>query len=216
MEKNIRQSNFELMRITSMLFIILWHVIIHGQVYSKGTFLSKIIFEIILAFLSIHVNSYILLTGFFQHKKNIKFSKILKISNSIWFYSFLIIIIFKYFNLASISNLEIFRSILPIPLQEYWFMSSYLILYTISPILNIVINNSDYIKLKKIIILLFLLFSVLPYLTGQRFYNVHGGYYIINFIFLYLTGAYLNKYYIESKKENFKIKSRNSFWIIKH
>ena len=27
----VRESNFELMRIISMLFIILWHIIIHGH-----------------------------------------------------------------------------------------------------------------------------------------------------------------------------------------
>ena len=35
--ENKRNSNFELMRIVSMAFIVLWHIIMHGNVLSNCT-----------------------------------------------------------------------------------------------------------------------------------------------------------------------------------
>lgn len=34
-EKSIRESNFELMRIISMLFIVIYHVIVHSSILDR-------------------------------------------------------------------------------------------------------------------------------------------------------------------------------------
>lgn len=75
-----RKSNFELMRIIAMLMIVLWHVIIYGNILGiyYNSFMSSL-FSFLKFFLVIHVNLFMLLTGYFQISTKFKFSKIIKI-----------------------------------------------------------------------------------------------------------------------------------------
>ena len=87
----IRQSNFELMRIISMFFIVLWHIIIHGHLIEnslnpKFSFIMTLLKYIVI----VHVNSYVLLTGYFQCKSKFKLSKIWDLSISSLFYKLII------------------------------------------------------------------------------------------------------------------------------
>ena len=72
-----RNSSYELMRIVSMFLIVLYHIIMHGKVLencqNEGL---KIIFEFIEFVTLVHVNSFILVTGYFQAESNFKQSKI--------------------------------------------------------------------------------------------------------------------------------------------
>ena len=69
----IRNSNYELMRIVSMFLIVLYHVIYHGQVlqncHNEG---AKIILELLEFFTLVHVNSFILVSGYFQSTSRFK------------------------------------------------------------------------------------------------------------------------------------------------
>ena len=71
--KNIKKSNFELMFLISMFLIVLCHIINHGQTlqHSNGTIL--LILKLLISITLVHVNSFILLTGYFQYNKHFKF-----------------------------------------------------------------------------------------------------------------------------------------------
>ena len=72
--KNKIMVNFELMRIISMLMIVLWHIIIHGGFDNVVDNYGRL-FDIILAIIIVHVNSFVIfviLMGFFQYKKKFK------------------------------------------------------------------------------------------------------------------------------------------------
>ena len=68
MEKTLklRQSNFELMRIISMFMIVMWHVIISGVGLSQANNTLTLFLDIIKSVLVVHVNSFVLVTGYFQ------------------------------------------------------------------------------------------------------------------------------------------------------
>ena len=68
-----RNSNFELMRIVSMFFVVLWHIILHGNVINNcANPTIKILLQIIMFCIIIHVNSFVLLSGYFQSKSEFK------------------------------------------------------------------------------------------------------------------------------------------------
>lgn len=83
-----RKSNFELMRIIAMLMIVLWHVIIYGNILGiyYNSFMSSL-FSFLKFFLVIYVNLFMLLTGYFQISTKFKFSKIIKIISQLIFYN---------------------------------------------------------------------------------------------------------------------------------
>ena len=68
--KKERTSNFELMRIISMLFIVMYHVIVHGKIATEAVGSYKFIINFILSILIVHVNSLVFLTRYFSCNKN--------------------------------------------------------------------------------------------------------------------------------------------------
>ncbi len=208
-----RQSNFELMRIISMFMIIIWHIFLHGKIFNNATPFSGSIFYLLSCLLTVHINSFILLSGYFGYNKKVKLSKVFKLNNAIWFYVVVFTFIFKYLNISDISNYDVFKAILPISIDDYWFMTNYLILYLLSPLFNTVINNVDQSKLRKILITWFILLNFLPWVTGEQFLNVNSGYSFINFSFLYMLGAYLRLYPID-KNIHFKNYSDTKIRVI--
>lgn len=199
-EGKIRQSNFELMRIVSMFMIVFWHLFRNGTFFYSCGGTCGVLVIFIQCLLCIHVNSFVLLSGYFQYNKKMKVTKVIQINNSIWFYKFTILLLFLLTGLDSFDLIPFLKGLSPFSHGEYWFMSVYLILYLISPILNIVIENSDKKKHKRIIILLFLILSILTTITKQEMYNNNCGYSLGNFILLYFIGAYLRKYPIEKSR----------------
>ena len=205
-----RNSNFELMRIISMLFIILWHILIHGHFFNNCENPSlKIIFAIILFAIAIHVNSFIILTGYYQSNSKFKLRKLISIIFQVIFYSLLVLFIGIKMNwIENYTIVNIITNILPEAVNNYWFISLYLIIYTFSDYLNMFIHNLNKKQLENFILLLFLVISISPFLTGYRIINSEFAK-IGVFILMYIIGGYLNKYPLKENKSLKKLSITN-------
>ena len=212
----VRESNFELMRIISMFFIVVYHVLVHGQILEHATGSMELITVFIEAFILVHVNSFILITGYFQCKSKMRFGKVLSLNNMTWFYKVVIMLIFIGFGIVAPDIISIIQTLLPIDFGIYWFISSYLILYLISPILNKVIDNSTKKDLQKIIIILFIIVSLLSTLTRDVFFNTVTGRSLSTFILLYFIGAYIRLYPINTSyfMKPFTLETKRLIYVI--
>lgn len=84
---------------------------------------------------------------------------------------------------------------LPIFTHQYWFFTYYLILMSISPILNNFVSGLTEKQFRKDLILLLVVFSAAPSINIFGFsFGVNGGFSIVWFILLYLIAAYFRKY----------------------
>ena len=196
----IRQTNFELMKIISMFYIVIYHVMIHGEFLAKSTGKITYILIFIHSLIIIGVNSFVMITGYFQYNKKIKLTKIISINNATWFYKvlFLLLILMLDLDVAKqISTIDKFKTIMPIDYGIYWFINCYIVLYLISPLLNKIIETTNRKQHLKIIVLLCFLFSLIPTLTNQEAIQTDIGRSTINFILLYFIGSYIAKYPIE-------------------
>jgi len=202
--KNIRESNFELLRITSMILIILYHIIHHGNTINNSTNESiKIILTIIRYITLVHVNSFIILTGYFQSTSKFKISKVVKLISQILFYIINIYIIaIKLGLIKNYNYLDILNCISISAIGEYWFITNYLILYIFSDYINKFINAITKKQIENFIIITFVIFSLIPIISGGKILN-NDGFNFYNFIYLYIIGAYLKLYPI---KENYYFK----------
>lgn len=211
--KKIRNSNYELMRIISMFLIVLVHIIIHGHILQNCTNQSlKLIINFIVFFALIHVNSFILVCGYFQSKSTFKQSNLWSIINANWFYRIFIMIILLILGLISVDKVTFIKEILPININEYWFIKNYILLYCLSPFINKAISSFDKKTFQRLLILLFIIFSILPTITGNNFIH-NTGYTLYSFICLYLVGAYLREYPVD-KSYIFKKMSNNMYQIV--
>ena len=110
-----RNSNHELMRIISMFFIVLYHIILHGYVLNNSQNPTFNHFVNIIIFITmVHVNSFVLLTGYYQCKNTFKQSTLWKLINSTLFYKILIVIILTYMGLISLDKVTLLKEFFPI------------------------------------------------------------------------------------------------------
>lgn len=207
-----RVSNYELLRIVSMFFIVLYHTIHHGNIINNCTNEGlKIILEFIMLVIVVHVNSFVLVTGYFQSKSSFKQSKLWSIINANWFYKAFIVIIFAILNIEKFTTVDLFINFFPLNLTEYWFINPYLVIYCLSPFLNKFIDSLDKKIYQKLLIVLFIILSIFPYVTGNQIYP-NDGFTLYNFVILYLIGAYLRRYPLK-ESYLFKNLSNNYFQI---
>ncbi len=160
----------------------------------------------------VHVNSFVLITGYFQSKLKFKQSKLWTLINSSIFYKIIIIGILTCLGYITLSKVDFLKELFVLNINQYWFVKVYLFLYCLSPFLNRLIDNLDKKYYQKFLLVLFFLFSIIPYFTGNQAFD-NNGYTLYNFIFLYFIGGYLRRYPI-SKSYFFKRCSKNLLRLI--
>lgn len=207
-KKTERKSNFELMRIVSMFMIVVWHFIMHSNLVGRSSGTLNLTLDFIYAIFCIHVNSFVLLSGYFQYNKKFNFKKIIPLIGATWFYKALFAIIFVALGIVVIGKFDMLCFLLPIDFSFsfgsfYWFINMYIVLYLLSPFLNILIRNLSQKNHRRLMILSIILFSILPYVTLQSTFS-NNGYNIASFMMLYIIGAYFGKYKLEN---NFHFKN---------
>ena len=204
MNQKERNSNFELMRIVSMLFIILWHIYMFGGIRNNPRIMNptiKVFFEIVLFIIIVHVNSFVLISGYHQYKSKFNLKKLFSLIDISLFYRVVIVLVLLLLGLITIGKIEALRYFSPLLLTEngeYWYLRVFILLYIFSPFINLLIQKLNKKNHFQLLVLLFIFFSFLPFVSGNRI-NENYGYTLSNFIFLYLIGSYISKYKIKEK-----------------
>lgn len=187
-----RQSNMELLRIISMMMIL----VIHAN-QGIGTFFSQqgsnYTIEMIRALVHcaciIGVNTFVLISGWFGIRAS--FKGLTSIMFQTAFYSLTIALIYSLFKGTPIPLKDLFFSCLGS--KSYWFVTSYVILYILSPYLNSFLNSATQRSL---------LFSIAAFFLAQQLYgrfggdlgHFAGGYSTLSFIGLYLLAGVTRRF----------------------
>lgn len=191
----IRSSNFELLRIVCMLFIVCGHIIMVHKYEEMGDS-SWCINQVTRPFCAVAVNVFVLISGYFGIKYN--FRKLLSLNWMVTFYSIVFLAISMYLEIHTFSPMIDWMQFLPVVTKQYWFITIYFVLCIISPYLNLLVEHLDVTKYRKMLLLGCGLFVILPtcgFVLNFRSITEDAGYGIVNFIFLYLLGRYLRLYY---------------------
>lgn len=207
MNEKIRQSNFELLRIISIIMIIGLHYLnteMGGALkYVTKNSLNYTLTHSLESMCIVGVNCFILISAYFMIKKDsINTNKILKLLISLVFYSVIFYVISIIIGKQQFSIKETLCSIVPFFAGRRWFVSTYIILFLLSPYINKVLNNISKKSFEILLLIQFVLFSFWPtFLTNPPIKD--SGYGIVNFIFLYCIGSYIRLYY-DKKIKNYK------------
>lgn len=201
-----RKSNFELLRIITMIMIVTMHVLDHSGIFLSKDFTSFnfVASSLINGFSIVAVNCYILISGYFGYKQEFKKEKLINLYIQVIFISIAISVIFWSFRLESLDIRNIVKTFMPIISQTWWFISVYFALYIISPYINKLIANLDKKQLEGLILVSIIIFVIWPSISiGDLInpINEDGGYGLYNFILLYVIGSYIGKY-INYRKRN--------------
>lgn len=203
-----RESNFELLRIISMLFIVVHHFFAHtgfSFIQNKVT-INQLYLQFIAMGGKIGVLLFILISGYFLiSSSNIKISKLLKLWGQLFFYSVGIYIIFVACGSETITVKGLIKKFFPILFGEWWFASTYFVLYLFVPYINIFLTKLDKQTYKKLLILMTTVWVIIPTFFIRDFESNN----LIYFFYLYSIGAYIKLW-----KNDLKVKNSKCFILI--
>lgn len=163
---------------------------------------NYLVLTLIRSFTIASVDVFVLISGYFMCMSNKRtLGKPLSLLIQVVVYSLIVYLIFVFCGFSDWSIKHLIGSIIP----NNWFITLYIVLYFISPYLNIVISKLSIKDFKKLLIFVLLFFSIWPMILGvasSMGYDFWGmstvgrggnnaGYTIVNFITLYFVGAYL-------------------------
>lgn len=182
-----RELNFELLRIISMFLIVMYHFSDWGGVINiNDNIPNKIVGCFLNIFGNLGVNLFVLISGYFLINSKFKFKKLLRLIAEVFFYSVILYVVCICLKITTFSIKEFIKVIFPISYNMYWFATTYIGLYLISPFINKLLNTISRKEHKKLMYLLIILVSIIPtILIGAPFISSN----LIWFVVLYIIAA---------------------------
>ncbi len=199
MDKNKRKSNFELLRIISMIFIILFHYVFKSGYKVETLTLNNYFIKLFWLLGEIGVNLFILISGYFMVKGKFSIKKVISLILEVIFYNSISAILAH--TLGGEDILRIFYS-------PYSFVRMYIMLYFLSPFLNMLIQNITKKEYQKLLVICIIFWSIMPTFLGifkNSTENLDFYSRMIWFIIIYLVGGYIRLYdikFLNSRKKS--------------
>lgn len=193
MGKTERQSNIEALRIISMILVMIVHASFKSLSMPTLSEIEDLPVSSFFRFFSeslsiVCVNSFILISGWFSIKVNIlRFIEFLFQVVFISTLFYLILICLDFVNTGSFE--EWFSYFFH---NNYWFITSYIILYCFSPILNTFTNNTEKKDFRSFLFVFFIIQTIFGFIFPTPFFS--NGYSPLSFMGLYLLARYIKLY----------------------
>ena len=169
-----RDPRFELLRIVAMLCILLCHVVANNgwgleQRSGKVGVLALTVDQYAGQF---GVALFFMLSGYFLTRRTtMGWSHIGKVAVQTFVYSVLCLLAAVFMFNVAVAPKDIYRSILPILNDTYWFVTAYIIMLLFAPFYNVLFNNLNR-QMQFGLILIMIALGVVPYITFMGFaYN---------------------------------------------
>lgn len=193
MGQKARELNIEALRGVLMFMVVMLHVIGINILSNTDPINPSnpnfYIANLIESICVMAVDCYVLISGFFGIRSNIY--KYFKFVLPIAFYSLAIYIVYVFCGNGFSIGL-FFNAVFPVLSNQYWFVTSYVILFLISPLLNACIDRLSTPQLLKVLLVGVLFFVLVP--TFSWFSLTHNrGFGIVNFVLLYFIGAFIRR-----------------------
>lgn len=188
----MRQSNIELLRIVSMFFIVLEHVMIMGTEFFSAPMGNQLyVANTIIGFTYIGVNCFILITGYFG--ADFSWKRLINLYLICCFYELIGFIVAYYSGDVVSTTTAIGYIIFPLSRSNTWFIRCYVILLFLLPIINRGLDKLDKRKFLYVLLLLTILNLYFGWFHKYENYNSIG-YDSSQMIYLYVIGRYLKQY----------------------
>ena len=204
MQRNDRSSNFELMRIFAMLLIITYHYALFSNFRFSVSDMSvnRLFYQSMLLDGKTGVNLFVMLSGYFMvRSEGVRTSKVLQLWGQAFFWIIGIWLVFhKRINGFGGMIQDTFRGkLFFLSSGVQWFISTYLVMYLLSPYLNRMLLALSRTSFRRMLVLTGIFWCLIPTLSwipGMVETEFQGSD-LAFFIYLYCVGAYLRVYHEE-------------------
>ena len=199
--KKKRDANIELLRIVAMLMIITLHfnnqskaLLVLGEPASNVQIFATVLEAIAIT----GVNVYVLISGYYLSSSKVRLSKVILLILQVYFYTLIIsgaMMLVGAYTVKPDDKLDrMLKYLFPISSEHYWFVTAYVIMYLLAPVMNAAVNALKRKQLKAVIIGLLTWFCFIKSIVPVKFGTDRMGYDFGWFICLYLIAAYIRKY----------------------
>lgn len=200
MNKTERNYGIDALRIISMMMIVLLHIVNTDALqncfirYSLG----YEIISLIKAATFCAVNCYALISGFVGLNARHRYSNIVLLWIRVVLYLAIFSCVFKFIFPESFGIKKIIMSFFPIMTNQYWYFTSYFILFLFVPLLNNAVQHISKRQMSVLMVILFtftsILYPIWHTLTQEDVFLLNDGYSPLWLIVMYLLGAYINRF----------------------
>lgn len=196
--KQERNYGIDLLRMAAMFMVTILHVLGQGGVIARayrGTAQFTIAWFLELAAFGA-VNLYALISGYVGVSSKPRATNLIVLWLQVFFYSFGIAVLFKCFQPELFSG-RLYEYALPVITKKYWYFTAYVCLFLFTPLLNVGVNALSKQTLRRIVVAMFLVFSVAASVAREMDYDsfiLVAGYSGLWLMILYVMGGYIRKY----------------------
>lgn len=201
-----RIIGLDILRILSMCGIIGLHIIGNGGLIKNANIHSVSYYLILLVYVICFssVDIFGILTGYLNiNKETNNNRRIVELLFILLFYLIIIPIVFYSFNIENVrmySGKELINNIFPILIGRYWYITCYIFLFFLIPYINKFCKLISRKDLKKILIILFILLTIITNIfISTDLFKISNGYSPFWLIYCYMLGAYLKLYNVDLK-----------------
>jgi surface polysaccharide O-acyltransferase-like enzyme len=198
-----RNFGLDLLKIVMMFLVIAFHFSDHGVAtlsYKQPLNFNWIILSSARIWGGVCNACFMLISGYFMSQKHASVKAVIKLYLEVWFYSVVCGIVCYLIGSEPFEIVSLVKMIFPFIFNQYWYFTMYLIVYLLSPFINIVIDKMSRNQYKVLILIGLVIFTIIPTFTNQV-NLLDGDDQIGTFILIYLIGAYIKKYDIKVSRK---------------
>ena len=205
-----RNANMELLRIISMIMVTMLHAL------AKSDLLQTFVLHVslngwiawILEVLSVGaVNIFMLISGYFLVNSEFKLKRLIELLAQTFLYSTIPFIVFLASGKLTAEEKSIYsllNNFLPIHMETYWFITAYVVVYMLSPIITKGLKAITKKQLITSIICLLIYECVFKSILPFRLTTDSKGYGFLWYIIMFLVGSYFRLFGFSFINKQFK------------
>ena len=193
----MRDSNFELLRVLSILLIISFHCAFEGGFEYPEFCYHKFVVETFHMFGELGVNLFILISAYHMLYGKFKMRKLVTLLLEVQFYNWICVFLCVRFGTLTLDKRTVFTNFFPIAEYKYWFATVYILIYLFSPYINKLLLHLGQKEFQRLLAICLIVFCVFPTVYGALKNDTETLFYYNRFIWLfivYMTGAYIRLY----------------------
>lgn len=209
-----RLVGMDVLRCVAMMMVVVLHYLGKGELLGDVTAQEMDAVGttawVLEAFAIVAVNVYMLISGYFGVTSHFRLSRLLGLYLQVWMYSVGVGFLAVAAGLVPTEELttNFYLTLLfPIGMDHYWFMTAYLFLYLMLPLVGNALRRMDRRQLGCAVVLLLLAWCLVKSVLPFRLEKDALGYDCLWYLCLYVTAAYIRRFGIPflQKKRNCRL-----------
>ncbi len=196
-----RMANLDLLRCVAMMMVVVLHYLGKGNLLPdlREDSISGmgILAWLLESFCVVAVNVYMLISGYFLCTSSFKLSRLLQLWLQIWFYSVAFGMIGALTGVLSETPFDthyLLTLLFPVTMEHYWFMTAYVFLYLLLPLVGASVKRMTKQQLQITIVLLLAVFCIAKSILPVRLETDRKGYDCLWYLCVFLTAAYARRF----------------------